>query len=462
MNRKERRAAAKQGNTAALGAALAATASQLEQAGRTQEAMQKYREALALNAAIPGVANNLGSILFKQGRLDEAFGYFTSAILLEPQNAVYHNNLGNVYLNRKQLQDAACHFQKAAELDPKYSDAHNGMGIVLYELGQLEDAIRCYRCALELNPEHLIARINLGSVLAKQGRIVEALDQAELVSRASEDPAFPHSAMGELLARCGAADAALVCFKAHLKRHPDDEEGVALWLAALGGAPMPERASDSHLNRLYANRASNWDEKAARTRGYFGAEMVASMLARFSDGTKKLDIIDVGCGTGLVGSLVSHQAKRLIGVDASLPMLERARAKGLYQHLQQGDLIAFLKEQTETCDAVTCAATLIHFGDLRPAFEAVASSLRDRGLFVLTLFPNENEDDVAINASDGWVQGGCFKHGRNYVRRVAEATGFLVETIETGIHEYSKDKPVMGLVVALRRAKARVSHASAA
>ena len=143
-------------------------------------------------------------------------------------------------------------------------------------------------------------------------------------------------------------------------------------------------------------------------------------------------------------------------------MLERARAKGLYQDLQHGDLVTLTKQQVETCDAVTCAATLIHFGDLRPAFAAVASSLRDQGLFVLTLFPNENEDDVAVNAADGWIQGGCFKHGRNYVTRLAEATGFVVETIESSIHEYRKQEPVMGLVVALRRVKAGLSRAAAA
>jgi predicted TPR repeat methyltransferase len=462
MNRKARRAAAKQGNAVELATALGAVACQLEQAGRTLEAVQKYREALALDPTARGVANNLGNLLYKQGRLDEALVYFNDAILLEPQNAVYHNNLGNVYLNRRQFQEAALHFQKASALDPKYSDAHNGLGVVLYESGQMDDAIKCYLHALEQNPGHLIARINLGSVFAKQGRIVEALDQAEIVSRSSDDPAFPHSAMGELLARCGASEAALACFKAHLDRHPDDEEGMGLWIAALGAGPTPERASDGHLDRLYSNRASNWDEKAERTTGYFGAELVASMLARFSDGPEKLDIIDVGCGTGLVGSLVAHKAKRLIGVDASLPMLERARAKGLYQHLQHGDLVAFLKQQTERCDAVTCAATLIHFGDLRPAFAAVASGLRDQGLFILTLFPNENEDDVSVNASDGWVQGGCFKHGSNYVKRLAETTGFIVEAIESSIHEYQREKPVMGLVVALRRVLAGVSRASAA
>jgi predicted TPR repeat methyltransferase len=458
MNRKERRAAAKQRNAPAL----LAIAVQLEQAGRTLEAAQKYREAVALDHNLRGADNNLGNILRKQGRLDEAIIHFKRAIQLEPQSAICHTNLGNVYLDRGQFAEAARYYEKASALDPKYADAYNCLGIVLVELGQLDDAIKCYLHALEQMPGNLITRINLGSAFAKQGRIVEALEQAEIVSRSSSEPAFPAAAVGELLARCGASEAAMVCFKAHLERHPDDNEGIGLWLSALGAAPTPERASDGHLDRLYSNRAANWDERAEAAKGYYGAELVATMLARLASRTDKLDIIDVGCGTGLVGSLVAHNAKRLVGVDASLPMLERARAKGLYQHLQHGDLVAFLREQSEACDAITCAATLIHFGDLRPVFEAAASSLRDQGLFIMTLFPNENEDDVSVHASDGWIQGGCFKHGRNYVRRVAETTGFTVEAIENSIHEYQKQQPIMGLVVALRRTSTGVSHASAA
>jgi predicted TPR repeat methyltransferase len=458
MNRKERRAAAKQGNAPAL----LTIARQLEQAGKIREAMQKYREALTLNPNLRGGDNNLGNLLREQGRLDEAAAHFERAIRLEPRNAICYNNLGNVFLDRGQFAQAALHYRKATELDPRYADAYNGLGIVFAEIGQPDEAIKCYLQALDLDSGNLIARTNLGSAFAKQGRLVEALEQAEIVSRASNDPAFPAAAVGELLARCGASDAAVVCFKAHLARHPDDNQGVGLWLAALGGQSMPERASDEHLDRLYSNRASHWDEKAQAPQGYYGAQLVAAMLARFSSPTEQLDIIDVGCGTGLVGSLVAHKAKRLVGVDASLPMLERAQAKNLYQHLRHGDLVAFMHEQSEACDAVTCAATLIHFGDLRPAFEAAAASLRDRGLFILTLFPNELDDEVSVFASDGWIQGGCFKHGRNYVRRVAEATGFIVEAIETGVHEYQKQNPVMGLVVALRRVRASVAHASAA
>jgi predicted TPR repeat methyltransferase len=462
MNRKDRRALAKRGDSAARAAALYATATQLEQAGRTREAEQRYREAIARNPFVRGANARLGELLHKQGRSDEALVHLKNEIQLDPGNVSLHNYVGRIYLERGQLHAAGDHYQLACSLDPRSSEAHNGSGVVLYELGQLEDATKRYLRALDADPRNLLARVNLGSLYARQGRIVDALEQAEIVSRSSNDPDFPCSAVGELLARCGAPEAALVCFKAHLERHPDDAEGIGMWVAALGGAPVPERASSSHLDRLYTNRASSWDQKANTANGYFGARMVAAMLTRLSTGPQLLDILDLGCGTGLVGDLVAAKARQLVGVDASLPMLDRARAKHLYQHLEHGDLIDFMRQRPDCCDAITCAATLIHFGDLRPAFEAAASSLRDGGLFIMTLFPNENDEEISVIGEDGWLQGGCFKHGHNYVQRLAENTGFVVAAIDSGVHEYQKQKPVMGLVIGLRRVKAAAVHAAAA
>ena len=98
----------------------------------------------------------------------------------------------------------------------------------------------------------------------------------------------------------------------------------------------------------------------------------------------------MGCGTGLVGARVRDLAGRLDGIDLSPAMLEKARGKNLYDRLEQNDLLSFLSTHKDSYDAVTRRrTTLIHFGDLRAVFQAVADALRDQGLFVFTLFSNE-------------------------------------------------------------------------
>jgi len=153
--------------------------------------------------------------------------------------------------------------------------------------------------------------------------------------------------------------------------------------------------------------------------------------------------------------LVRDLANRLDGIDISSAMLEKATEKAIYDHTYRGDLLSFMQDNSDSYDVITCAATLIHFGDLAPVFQAAASALRDDGLFVFTVFANDsghNNQEVVVHQNSSLAMGGCYAHSPGYVSREAEAAGFLVGMLEHRIHEYHKKMiPIMGLVVALRR-----------
>lgn len=51
---------------------------------------------------------------------------------------------------------------------------------------------------------------------------------------------------------------------------------------------------------------------------------------------ESLDILDLGCGTGLVGSWFRDYARKLVGVDISPTMLDMATKKGCYHELRRG------------------------------------------------------------------------------------------------------------------------------
>src|SRR6202012_4267420 len=121
----------------------------------------------------------------------------------------------------------------------------------------------------------------------------------------------------------------------------------------------------------------------------------------------RLEVLDAGCGTGLLGPLVRDCAQRLEGVDLSAAMIAMARQKNVYDALHESDLVAFMAEQPQAFDAVLSAATLIHFGDLHPVFAAAASALRDDGGFIFTLSPTDaDETAIAVAGATGLAQGG--------------------------------------------------------
>lgn len=484
MNRKQRRAAAKRTTGGAATAELWAAGLEHHKAGRMADAERLCRRILAIDARHADSLHLLGVIAHQVGRHQMAVELISQAIRIRDDVPFYHYNLGIVLKDQGKLADAVVSYERALAIKPNFPEALLNLGLILYEQGRLDEAVTRYKQALAIKPnfpevlsnlghalydqgkldeagarfeqalalkgDYAEARINLGTLLLEQGKVAEAIAEAEIACRLDKSPSFPHYWLGVLLARCGLKEAAQLQFKHYLEQEPDDRFGARMFLAGLGFEPVPERASDALIDRIYTARAASWDQIV--TKAYRGAELVAAMLATLRDEQDSLDVLDAGCGTGLVGTLVRHKARRLEGIDLSPAMLQRAMEKGIYDQLYQGDLVKFLGSRRCSYDIITCAATLIHFGDLRPVFEAAAMSLREDGLFIFTVFPNEvNENEFAVGPFDGLAPGGCYVHGVSYVSKLADTTRFKVAALQRGIHEYYKGKPREAFIIALRR-----------
>lgn len=100
--------------------------------------------------------------------------------------------------------------------------------------------------------------------------------------------------------------------------------------------------------------------------GYPDPKYVANYVARYTKRNKwipkDVDIIDFGCGTGLVGKYLNDQGfKKIIGLDISPNMLEECSNKGVYQELFEqalGDAEEFPDQFKNRFDFVTCAGLI--------------------------------------------------------------------------------------------------------
>jgi predicted TPR repeat methyltransferase len=419
----------------------------LDQRGDSAGALAEYRKAVAINPADPGALNNLASALRDLNNPEEAETCYRRALSIKPDHPEANNNLGMMLSDRGRHSEALEYYRKALAVDPAHVAALTNSGVALRRSGQTDKAIELWKQVVSLRPSYVEAHVYLADTLADLGAIEEARQHA-LIADALEVP--PRSALrfalGIALARCGIRESAISRLRQCVAGDPRDRYGARLALSALDEGPMPERASDQFIDRLYAICADRWDSVVG-PHPYRGAQLVADKVTGSG-----LDVLDAGCGTGLVGAMVRERSRRLTGVDLSASMLERAKSKNVYDELHQADLISFMLGRPQTGDVVTCAATLIHFGDLGPAFMAAGCALRAGGALVFTVFPNERDDAVSVAKLDGLGQGGCFAHGRGYIARTAIASGFGVETIESAVHEYKNGLPTTGLVVVLRKA----------
>jgi predicted O-linked N-acetylglucosamine transferase (SPINDLY family) len=226
-----------------------------EDAGRSEEALERYDTALRLSPTSARAHLNRGNALLALGRTDEALASYASTIALNPEYAAAHYNLGNAYLRSGQpdaaigayrkalalkadfvdaeialgcaLEDtgqpieAAASYRRALELDPEYAEASRNLGNVLRGLGRAEDAVASYRRALEIKPDFAEAHTSLGDVLNSLGRLDEAI--ASHRRALAIDPAFAdaHSNLGNSLKDQGRLDDAVASYRRALEIRPD-------------------------------------------------------------------------------------------------------------------------------------------------------------------------------------------------------------------------------------------------
>ena len=118
-------------------------------------------EALALEPANAAAHVALGAALQELGRREEAMARFRRAVELDGGLASAHHNLGNMLLEEGAPEQAAESFERAIALDPEYAAARCGFGNALQALGNRDEAVAQYQRALALEPASVDAAYNL-------------------------------------------------------------------------------------------------------------------------------------------------------------------------------------------------------------------------------------------------------------------------------------------------------------
>ena len=129
-------------------------------------------------------------------------------------------------------------------------------------------------------------------------------------------------------------------------------------------------------------------------------------------GAASLDIIDLGCGTGLVGQQFRAVAARLTGIDVSARMIQWAERREIYDQLVLGDYVQYLSAHREPTDLVLAADVFIYAGDLDPVFQTVSRLLRAGGLFAFSLEAAPQGDYVL-------QPNRRYAHSPGYIHRMA-------------------------------------------
>lgn len=418
----------------------------LQRKGYFPAAEEIYRRILNAFPQHVDALHFLGLSCFIQGRTDEAEALLERALGLAPEHAGAHNNLGNIRAKRGDLEGAERAYRRAIDLAPTQPEAHTNLGVVLRRQGDVDAAEACFRKALGLDPQHAEADHQLGCLLSDAERWAEAMEcfHRSMVLRPYDGQSYRR--VGMTLYWLGRLEEARQLYQRWVELEPNSELAAHHLAAASRLDKPPTRASDGFVKSTFDVFAESFDRILEKLQ-YRAPALVGEALTALvgePDGTR--DILDAGAGTGLCGALLRPHARRLVGVDLSPGMLERARERNLYDELVAEELGGYLRQHPESFDVIVSADVLCYFGDVTEVLRLAANALRSPGTLVFTV---EHADDDPVLGYRLEVHG-RYSHGERHLRQALVEAGFAETSLRPAHLRNENGKPVAGLVVSAR------------
>ena len=318
--------------------------------GAGDEAVARFRDAVALRPGFAAAQANLGLLLVAMHRHAEAEGPLRAAVALMPGDATLpnalgvaqealqrhadaekayraalaadpgladaHANLGNCLRRLGRLLEAEAHLARAIELRPGFAVAHFNLGVLLQERGEAERAIAEYRRALTHRPDYVEALNNLGSSLRTQGFVDEARAAFERVLELRPTQIEAHCNLAQFKTyRPGDPQIEQLLSQQHrLPALPEDGR-VRYWFTVGKMLEDAGRHDESFAAYAEGNRAKHavtaWDEAAhlalqRRIVGTFPRERLARSVAPSADGPTPVFIVGMPrSGTSLLEQVLA-------------------------------------------------------------------------------------------------------------------------------------------------------------
>ncbi|HXF05581.1 MAG TPA: tetratricopeptide repeat protein [Blastocatellia bacterium] len=199
-----------------------------EQAGRTDDAIEQYSRALALDPndrlaregrsrlllqrkdylravedleilqkvdPSPDRALQLADAYAHINKDDQAIALCQKLLLEDPKNRPARERLIAWLAKSGRIADALAEARRATELFPTDATAWGRLGELLLST-DAEEAVRAYGRAVALEPSNLVFRANYGSALLKSRRFTDALEQFRAVLARDPENAHAHAGLG--------------------------------------------------------------------------------------------------------------------------------------------------------------------------------------------------------------------------------------------------------------------------
>jgi predicted TPR repeat methyltransferase len=409
--------------------------------GRQADALASYNRSLRYRPNDPETLNNRAAILIELGRLTEAMSSLDQALALAPGYPEALHNRATALIARKRHAEALSCCDQVLAVQPEAAEVLNNRGIALRNLNRKDEAIAAFRAALAGKPDSADFHANLGATLLETGQLDEA-EQHLRTALAGKTIALAFQNLAAVLYQKKKFSEAREVYRQWLDFEPDNP--IPQHMIAAGSDTAPERAGDQYIAELFNNFADTF-ETTLLGLGYRVPELLTAQIqsALGADATP-LRILDAGCGTGLAAPLLKPLTSRLVGVDLSSAMLDKARERKLYDELVVSELCTFMAARPTAFDLIILADTLVYFGALEEAFRTAHTALAAGGMLAFAVESRSDGPDYQLELH------GRYSHRPDYVTTLLAAAGYTVQSLEDIVIRCELNAGVAGIAVVAR------------
>lgn len=377
------------------------------------------RQESELTYLYPGsifLLNIFGSAHLALKNYKKAIKNFKKAITLKPNSPEVFYNLGLSFHNVGNFKSALFSYRKAIELKPNYAEAHCNLGVSFSELGDFKEALVCYQKTIEIDPKYAGAYYNLGNIYREKEQWSLAIDNYNRAIDIKPDYAEAHYHLGIVYSKKGCEEKSLNLFRRTLKLQPYNAGALHLINSITGN--KRNAAPKKYVADLFDNYANNFEDSLVRKLGYKFPKILKKKIVKDKK-TNLGSVLDLGCGTGLVGCEIRNNCDLLVGVDLSMLMIEKAKFKKVYNKIYQNDIVEFLTENTLDFNYFIAADVFVYIGDLNKIFELIKNRNKNRGRLVFST-EHIDGDSFCIEKS------GRFSHSKNYIESLCEKYSYSI------------------------------------
>lgn len=412
--------------------------------GQLREAAQTLNEAQRKSPHDARIFMLAGWMAEKSGNPQGALQALRQCNRLAPDWGPGLLELALLLARQNQFTEALSTAEKVAALEPHNPLVLAGVIDIAHRAAHTEMALRHIRRGLERLPDDVPLRRLLAQDLDSLGRYGEALQEwSHLLEHHPDDE---HARLGRVktLLAAGKPAQAIADTTALLERAPGDS--IYAYYNALAHGITPPHQPVELSRHLFDAIAENYDLRMVRGLRYELPRIVAdSILARYPQ--RNLNVLDLGCGTGLLGVYLGKLDGFLIGVDVSREMIQQAARHNLYDRFHTVNLLEALQATPSTTYEVIAALDVfIYTGDASQAIANAQRILQPAGDFYFSCeIAPEDGPDLLLQRT------GRYAHKRSHIQALCRAAGFEATHLHDVVLRYEGGEPVAGFWVQARK-----------